>query len=74
MTFDKSNGSQVEQVDSSVVGKEDPPCEAIKQLPIGDIRPQEDEVTEVEVPQAADEQSSTDVPDAEGEPTPTANQ
>ena len=30
MTFDESNGSQVEQVDSSVLGKEDPPCEAIK--------------------------------------------
>ena len=43
-TFDESNGSQMEQVDSSVVGKEDPPCEAIKQLAIGDIRPQEDEV------------------------------
>ena len=27
MTFDESNCSQVEQVDSSVVGKEDPPCE-----------------------------------------------
>jgi hypothetical protein len=39
VTFDESNGSQVEQVDSSVVGKEDPPCEAIKQLAIGDIRP-----------------------------------
>ena len=69
MTFDESNGSQVEQVDSNVVGKEDPPYEAIKQLTIGDIRPQEDEVTEVEVPQAVDEQSS-----AEGEPTPAANQ
>ena len=42
VTFDESNDSQVEQVDSSVVGKEDPPCEAIKQLAIGDIRPQED--------------------------------
>ena len=42
--------SFVEQVDSTVVGKEDPPCEAIKQLAIGDIRPQEDKVTEVEVP------------------------
>ena len=74
MTFDESNGSQVEQVDSSVIGKEDPPCEAIQQLAIGDIRPQEDEVIEVEVPQATDEQSFTDVPDAEGEPTPAANQ
>jgi transposase InsO family protein len=42
VTFDESNGSQVEQVDSSVVGKDDPPCEAIKQMAIGDIRPQED--------------------------------
>ena len=64
----------MEQVDSSVVGKEDPPCEAIKQLTIGDIRPQDDKVTKVEVPQAADKHSSTDVPDAEGEPTPATNQ
>ena len=67
MTFNESNGSQVEQVDSSVVGKEDLPCEAIKQLAIGDIRPQENEVAEVEVPQATDEQSFADVPDAEVE-------
>ena len=64
----------MEQVDSSIVGKENPPCQAIKQLAIGDIRPQEDEVTEVEVPQVVDEQNSTDVPDAEGEPTSAANQ
>ena len=63
MTFDESNGSQVGQVDSSIVGKEDPPCEAIKQLAIGDIRPQE-EVTEVEVPQVAAAPISTDIPDA----------
>ena len=30
-------------------------------------------LNKVEVPQAADEQSSTNVPDAEGEPTPNAN-
>ena len=65
MTFDESNGSQVEQVDSSVVGKDDPPCEAIKQLAIGDIRSQEDEATEVEVPQVATALISADVPDAE---------
>ena len=74
VTFDESNGSQGEQVDLSVVEKEDPPCEAIKQLAISDIRPQEDEVTKVEVPEATDKQSSADVPDAEGEPTPAANQ
>jgi transposase InsO family protein len=39
VTFDETNSSQVEQVDSSVIGKEDPPCEAIKQLALGDIRP-----------------------------------
>ena len=74
VTFDESNGSQVEQVDSSVVGKEDPPYEAIKQLDIGDIRPQEDEVTEVVVPQVAAAPISADVPNAEGEQTPAANQ
>ena len=65
MTFDESNGSQMKQVDSSVVGKEDPPCEAIKQLDIGDIRPQEDEATKVEVSQVSVAPISTDVPDAE---------
>jgi transposase InsO family protein len=50
VTFDESNSSQVEQVDSSVVEKEDLPCEAIKQLVIGDIRPQEDHTTEEEDP------------------------
>jgi hypothetical protein len=41
LTFDESNGSQVEQVDSNVVGNEKPSCEAIKQLAIGDVRPVE---------------------------------
>ena len=50
VAFDESNGSQVEQVDSSVVEKEDPPCEAIKQMTIGDIRPQEDRATNDEDP------------------------
>jgi hypothetical protein len=70
VTFDESNGSQVEKVDASVVGKEDLPCEAIKQLAISDIRPQEDEATDLVVLLAADEEVSTDIPDAEGEQTP----
>jgi hypothetical protein len=74
VTFDESNSSQVEQVDSSVVGKEDPPHDAIKQLAIGDIRPYEDEVTDVVVSQAADEQVFADVPESEGEQTPAAAQ
>jgi hypothetical protein len=41
VTFDESNGSQVEQVDLDVVGKEEPPCEAIKQMATGDVRPVE---------------------------------
>jgi hypothetical protein len=70
MTFDEYNGSQVEQVDSSVVGKEDPPCEAIKQLAIGDIRPQEDEATDLVAPLAADEEVFADVPNVERESRP----
>ena len=54
----------MKQVNTSVVAKEDPPCEAIKQLAIGDIRPQEDEVTEVVVPQVAAAPISADIPDA----------
>jgi hypothetical protein len=50
VTCDESNSSQEEQVDSSVVGKDDSPCEAIKQLAIGDIRPQEGQATEEEDP------------------------
>ena len=42
----------MEQVDSSVVENEEPPCEAIKQLAIGDIRLQENKATGVEPPQA----------------------
>ena len=37
--FDESNGSQVEQVDLDVVGKEKTPCEAIKHLATGDVSP-----------------------------------
>jgi hypothetical protein len=69
ITFDESNASQVEQVDSSIVAKEDPPCEAIKKLAISDIRPQEDEATNLVGPLAADKEVSTNVPDAKGEQT-----
>jgi hypothetical protein len=74
VTFDESNGSQVEQVDSSVVGKEDPPCEAIKQLAIGDIRPQEVQATDEEDPQAVAAQDSADVLDDQVQHTPAGNQ
>jgi hypothetical protein len=43
-------------------------------LVIGDIRPQEYEVTDVVIPQAADGQVSADVPDIEGEQSPATNQ
>ena len=41
MMFDESNGSQLEQGDLDVVGKEEPPCEAIKHMATGDVRPVE---------------------------------
>jgi hypothetical protein len=36
----------VEQIDASVVGKEDPPQEAIKQMATGDVRQIEDQAIE----------------------------
>jgi hypothetical protein len=49
VNFDESNGSQAEKIDLDVVGKEKPPCEAIKQMTIGDVRPVE--TTEEDDPQ-----------------------
>jgi hypothetical protein len=40
VTFDKSNGSQGEQV-ATVVGMEEPSSKAIKKLATGEIKPQE---------------------------------
>jgi hypothetical protein len=74
VTFDESNGSQVEQVDSSIVGKEDPPCEAIKQLAISDIRPQEEQATEEEDPHAIAAPIVADILDVDVQHTPTASQ
>jgi hypothetical protein len=37
----ESNGSLDEQVDLSVVGQEEQPCDTIKQLALGDIIPHE---------------------------------
>jgi hypothetical protein len=53
LTFDESNGSQVEQVDLNVVGNEKPSCEAIKQLAIGDVRPVEAQEEDEEQLQAS---------------------
>jgi hypothetical protein len=74
VTFHESNSSQEEQVDSSAVEKENPPCEAIKQLAIGDIRPQEIQATKEEDPQAVVAPSSAHVLNAEVQHTPTSNQ
>ena len=48
LSYDAFNGSLVEQDLIHVVEKEDRPCEAIKQMAIGDIRPQEDRTTDDE--------------------------
>ncbi|WVZ89135.1 hypothetical protein U9M48_035581 [Paspalum notatum var. saurae] len=44
VTFDETNGSQKEQVDSHVLGDEEPPCEAIKKLTLGEVKPQANQV------------------------------
>jgi hypothetical protein len=43
LTFDESNGSQVEQVDELCVGKDIPAEKAIRKMSIGEIKPQEDD-------------------------------
>jgi hypothetical protein len=43
MTFDETDGSQKEQVNVEIVGKEEAPHQAIKKLAIGEIKPVEDE-------------------------------
>ena len=62
LPYDAFNGSLVEQDLIHVVGNEEPHCEAIKQMTIGDIRPQEVHATEVETPHiVADLQSTAEV-------------
>jgi hypothetical protein len=39
--FDKTNGSQKEQVDLDLVDGEEAPCDALQKLVIGDVRPQD---------------------------------
>lgn len=41
VTFDETNGSQVQQVDSHVLDEEKDPSETIKRLALEDIRPRE---------------------------------
>jgi hypothetical protein len=62
LPYDAFNGSLVEQDLIHVVGNEEPPCEAIKQIAIGDIRPQEVQATKVEAPRIiADLQPAAEV-------------
>jgi transposase InsO family protein len=65
VTFDESNCSQVEQIYASVVGKEDPPCETIKQMATDDVRPIEDQAIEEEDSQAVAAPISADVLDVD---------
>jgi hypothetical protein len=39
--FDETNGSQVEQYDLDDVDNEEAPCDALRNMAIGDVRPQE---------------------------------
>ena len=41
VTFDESNGSQVEQVNKSFVDKEEPPNVSIMRMGLGEVRPRE---------------------------------
>jgi hypothetical protein len=52
--FDKTNGSQVEQVDLDELDDEETPCVALRNMSIGDVCLKESE----EPPQAQDQPSS----------------
>jgi hypothetical protein len=41
VTFDESNGSQVEQVDKNIVDEEEPPSLSIIRMGLGEVRPRE---------------------------------
>jgi hypothetical protein len=49
VTFDESNGSQVEQVDELCVGKDIPAEKAIKKMAIGDFKPQGNDDEDCEI-------------------------
>jgi hypothetical protein len=53
--FDKTNGSQVEQVDLDEIGEEEAPCIALRNTSIGDVCPKESK----EPPNAQDQPSSS---------------
>jgi hypothetical protein len=53
LTFDESNGSQVEQVDELCVGKEVPAEKAIKKMAIGEVKPQEEDDEDCEMEESA---------------------
>jgi hypothetical protein len=49
LTFDESNGSQVEQVDELCVGKDVPAEKAIRKMVIGEVKPQEEDDEDCEI-------------------------
>jgi hypothetical protein len=49
LTFDESNGSQVEQVDELCVGKNVPAEKAIRKMAIGEVKPQEEDDEDYEI-------------------------
>jgi hypothetical protein len=53
LTFDESNGSQVEQVDELCVGKNVPAEKAIRKMAIGEINPQEEDDEDCEIEETA---------------------
>jgi hypothetical protein len=49
VTFDESDGSQKEQVNAKISGKEEPSHQVIKKLATSEVRPVEDEYNDVHV-------------------------
>jgi hypothetical protein len=53
LTFDESNGSQVEKVDELCVVKEVPAEKVIKKMAIGEVKPQEEDDEDCEIEETA---------------------
>jgi hypothetical protein len=75
LTFDESNGSQVEQVDELCVGKEIPVEKAIRKMANREVKPQEEyeedcemEETTISAPAANPEVSGEKSPEIPGFP------
>jgi len=67
VTFDETNGSQVEQVNPNLVEEEEPPFQAIKKMAIGEVRPREAQAQEQDEPSSSTRVEPPSIPLDQGQ-------